>query len=94
VADLERYRGRLEMREAAFSPRVDNLYKSLGDLASLLGGVSNRLANAPWDVPIRLTEETASDVVLEREHEIRHWTPWREIDNNFYSARGVLYVVR
>jgi hypothetical protein len=94
VADLERYHGRLEMREAAFSPRVDNLYKFLADLASLLGGVSNRLANAPRDVPIRLTEETASDVVLEREHEIRDRTPWREIDNNFYYARGVLYVVR
>jgi hypothetical protein len=94
LADLERYRGRLERGEAAFSPRVDNLHKFLGDLASLLGGVSNRLANAPRDVPIRLTEETASDVVLEREHEIRHWTPWREIDNNFYYARGVLYVVR
>jgi hypothetical protein len=72
VADLERYRSRLEMGEAAFSPRVDNLYQFLGDLASLLGGVSNRLANAPRDVPTRLTEETASDVVLEGEPEIRH----------------------
>jgi hypothetical protein len=94
LADLRRYRDRLARGEAAFSPRVDNLHKFLGDLASLLGGVSNRLANAPRDVSTRLTEETASDVVLEREHEIRHWTPWREIDNNFYYARGVLYVVR
>jgi hypothetical protein len=94
LADLQRYRDRLEQGEAAFSPRVDNLHKFLGDLASLLGGVSNRLANAPRDVSTRLTEETASDVVLEREREIRHWTPWREIDNNFYYARGVLYVVR
>jgi hypothetical protein len=94
IEDLQRYRDRLDRGEAAFSPRVDNLYKFLGDLASLLGGVSNRLANAPRDIQTRITEETAGDVILEREHEIGHVTPWREIDNNFYYARGVLYVVR
>lgn len=94
LADLERYRDRSEQGAAAFSPRVDNLHKFLGDLASLLGGVSNRLANAPRDVSTRLSEETASDVVLEREHDIQHWTPWRDIDNNFYYTRVVLYVVR
>lgn len=94
IEDLERYRERLDKDEAAFSPRVDNLHKFLGDLASLLGGVSNRLANAPRDIRTRITEETAGDVISEREHEIRHGTPWSEIDNNFYYARGVLYVVR
>jgi hypothetical protein len=94
IADLQRYRERLERDEAAFSPRADNLHKFLGDLASLLGGVSNRLANAPRDIQLRITEETAGDVALEREHDIRHLTPWREIDDNFYYARGVLYVIR
>lgn len=94
IEDLKRYRDRLAKGEAAFSPRVDNLHKFLGDLASLLGGVSNRLANAPRDIRTRLTEETAGDVILEREQETRHVTPWREIDNNFYFARGVLYVMR
>jgi hypothetical protein len=69
-------------RGGVFAP-LDNLHKFLGDLASLLGGVSNRLANAPRDVSTRLSEETASDVVLEREHDILHWTLWRDIDNNF-----------
>jgi hypothetical protein len=45
--------------------------------------VSNRLANAPGDVSTRLSEATASDVVLEREHDIQPWTLWRDIDNNF-----------
>jgi hypothetical protein len=94
ITALQRYRERLERDEATFSPRADNLYKFLGDLASLLGGVSNRLANAPRDVQIRLTEETAGDTVLEREQEIRHLTPWRQIDDNFYYARGVLYAMR
>jgi hypothetical protein len=94
IEELQRYRGRLERGEAAFSPRVDNLHKFLGDLASLLGGVSNRLANAPRDIRTRITDETAGNIILEREQEIRHVTPWREIDDNFYYARGVLYVVR
>jgi hypothetical protein len=94
IEALERYRDRLEKGDATFSPRVDNLHKFLGDLASLLGGVSNRLANAPRDIRTRITEETAGDVILEREQEIRHVTPWMEIDDNFYYARGVLYVVR
>jgi hypothetical protein len=94
IEDLERYREQLEKDAAAFSPRADNLHKFIGDLASLLGGVSNRLANAPRDVRTRITEETAGDVVLEREEEIRHLTPWRQIDDNFYYARGVLYVIR
>jgi hypothetical protein len=94
IEALERYRRRLEMDQAGFSPRADNLHKFIGDLASLLGGVSNRLANAPRDIRTRITEETAGDVVLEREQEIKHLTPWRQIDNNFYYARGVLYVMR
>ena len=94
IADLQRYRERLERDEAAFSPRADNLHKFLGDLASLLGGVSNRLANAPRDIQIRITEETAGDTTADREQEIRHLTPWRQLDDNFYYARGVLYVIR
>jgi hypothetical protein len=94
IADLQRYRARLENDEATFSPRADNLHKFLGDIASLLGGVSNRLANAPRDIQTRITEETAGDVVLERERDIQHLTPWREIDDNFYYARGVLFVLR
>jgi hypothetical protein len=94
IADLQRYRARLEKDEATFSPRADNLHKFLGDIASLLGGVSNRLANAPRDIQTRITEETAGDVAVEREHDIQHLTPWRDIDNNFYYARGVLYVLR
>jgi hypothetical protein len=93
IAALAHYRERLEQDEATFSPRVDNLHKFLGDQASLLGGVSNRLANAPRDIRTRVTEETAGDVILEREREVRHWTPWRDIDNEFYYARGVLYVL-
>ena len=69
-------------RGGVFAP-LDNLHKVRGDLASLLGSVSNRLANAPGDVSTRLSEETASDVVLEREHDIQPWTLWRDIDNHF-----------
>jgi hypothetical protein len=94
IEELERYRGRLERGEATFSPRVDNLHKFIGDLASLLGGVSNRLANAPRDIRTRVTEESAGGAILDREQELRHVTPWAEIDDNFYFARGVLYVMR
>lgn len=77
-----------------FHPRADNLIELLDQLASLLGGVDTRLANAPRDRRTRLTEETAGDRYTEGETSAKVEVPWTQIDDNFYFARGVAYGVR
>ena len=80
--------------QSHFYPRSDNLVDFLKQFLSLLSGVSNRLANAPRDRDTRLSEETAGDTTITGEKRIIHATPWSEIDDNFYFARGTLYVLR
>lgn len=94
VAALTRYRARLESGNAHFYPRSDNLREFDSQFISLLGGASQRLANAPRDVRTRITEETAGDVTLSGEKTIAHHTPWLQIDDSFYFVRGELYVLR
>ncbi|MEK9175385.1 MAG: DUF2333 family protein, partial [Patescibacteria group bacterium] len=60
---------------------------------SLLGGASQRLANAPRDTQDRISEETAGDPGLSGEHRVRHHTSWLAIDDEFYFVSGELYVV-
>ena len=77
-----------------FYARADNLIELLEQLTSLLGGVNTRLSNAPRDWSVRLSEETAGDRYTQGEKIKRVHVPWREIDDNFYFARGVSYAVR
>lgn len=78
-------------------PRSDNLVEWLKVVASRLGGEVQQLVQAPRFKKPMLTENTAGDKVLEGETMLspeEAQTPWMEIDNNFYHAQGVLYVVR
>lgn len=72
---LKAYLVELENDSTHFYPRADNLNEFIKQYISLLGGMSQRLANAPRG-------------------NIEHLTPWMQIDDNFYYARGSLYVLK
>jgi hypothetical protein len=52
------------------------------------------LANAPREKALRTTEETAGDQYTKGEKRVQVAVPWTQIDDNFYYARGVAYVLR
>lgn len=90
---LREYRTRLTENKSHFYPRADNLIELLDQLASRLGGATQRLANAPRDRPERLSEETAGDRYSEGEKMTRVYVPRFKIDDHFYYARGVAYAL-
>lgn len=94
VAALEAYSQGLKAGSSHFYPRTDNLVVLMYQFASLLGGESTRLANAPGDRAIRISEETAGDPNTEGEKMTDVTVPWTQIDDNFYHARGVAYAMR
>lgn len=94
VKALQAYEAGLRDGKAHFYPRADNLIELLDQLASLLGGVNTRLANAPRDRKVVLSTETAGDSFTEGEKMTKVAVPWSEIDDNFYYARGVAYGTR
>lgn len=97
VVALKRYVAELESEKIRMFPRSDNLVEWLKVVASRLGGEVQQLVQAPRFKKPMLTENTAGDKVLEGETMLspeEAQTPWMEIDNNFYHAQGVLYVVR
>ncbi|MDR1921548.1 MAG: DUF2333 family protein [Candidatus Adiutrix sp.] len=95
VDKLKSYRSRLAAGQAEFYPRADNLYELLDQYVSLLGGVNTRLANAPHRQRYKISEESAGEVDASREeHLVDTKVPWTAIDDNFYYAQGVAYVLR
>jgi hypothetical protein len=94
IDELKKYRNNLENGSATFYPRVDNLIQLLEEFNSRLGGINSQLARAPRDQAFALSEETAGDPYLQGEKALQASIPWRRIDDNFYSARGVVYVLR
>lgn len=94
IDELKKYRNNLENGSATFYPRVDNLIELLKECNSRLGGINARLAHAPRDPKWVLTEETAGDPFQQGEKMLQSRTPWRQIDDNFYYSRGVVFVLR
>ena len=94
IAHLKEYRRRLAAGQGQFRPVADNLVEFIKRATSDLGGISQRLANASRDQETRITEETVGDTTLGDERRIKHHTPWREIDNEYFFAMGYLYVLR
>ncbi|MDM8553422.1 DUF2333 family protein [Desulfococcaceae bacterium HSG7] len=91
---LEKYRNRLVNDNAKFYPRADNLIELLDQFCSLLGGVNTRLSHAPVEDKVTLSEETAGDEFTDGEEFVDIHIAWWQIDNNFYYARGVAYVIK
>ena len=85
---LDRYQARLSdpgQARAEFHARADNLNNWLGDAATRLGSLSQRLSASVGQVRRRGEAEGRG---LEGVQEEIHETPWLQIDNVFYEARG------
>lgn len=94
VKSLKAYESRVAAGAANFYPRADNLNELIDQYVSLLGGVNTRLSNAPRQKGKVLSEETAGDQFTQGEKYVKVNVPWTEIDDNFYYAQGVAYVLR
>ncbi len=95
IKSLDRYLARLSdpnQPSAQFYTRADNLNNWLGDTATRLGSLSQRLSASVGQVRLNSVvkepaqEVTAGDVPAVREEVYE--TPWMQIDNVFYEARG------
>lgn len=93
VRALDRYLVRLadpQQTSARFYTRADNLNNWLGDAATRLGSLSQRLSASVGQVRLnadaRNTELAPGEVPQLREQTVE--TPWLEIDDVFYEARG------
>lgn len=95
IKSLDRYLARLSdptQGNAQFYTRADNLNNWLGDAATRLGSLSQRLSASVGQVRLNtavvdpvLGEGVAQPDFVEG---VNYETPWLQIDNVFYEARG------
>ena len=92
IQALERFQARLadpSEANARFYSRADNLNNWLGDVATRLGSLSQRLSASVGRVRLNTDAvESASAQAEQMAAEQRVKTPWLQIDNVFYEARG------
>jgi hypothetical protein len=98
IAMLSRYQARLSdpnQKGALFYTRADNLNNWLGDVGTRLGSLSQRLSASVGRVKLNSTLKTeAQSTVTVKPGEVPQVdeeiveTPWMQIDNVFYEARG------
>ncbi len=79
--ELESYVARLQQGDAHFYARADNLASWVGDVSTRLGSLSQRLSASVGRAPLIEGGELGST------------TPWLEIDNIFYEARGTSWAL-
>lgn len=96
IKALKRYAKRLQLSEgdsnqAHFYTRADNLYSWLSDMQNRLGALSQRLANSVGREQIDL--DTPEGTPADKASEDYVKTPWLEIDNVFYQARGACWAL-
>ncbi|MCC6077557.1 DUF2333 family protein [Pseudomonas sp. GCM10022188] len=86
IALLTRFQNRLTdpAQPAQFYARADNLRNWLADVETRLGSLSQRLSASVGQ--LRLHTDTDPGVAAGSEEIIK--TPWLQIDNVFYEARG------
>ncbi len=82
IEALEGYKEKILEREANFYARADNLRQYLEVLEKRLGDLSNRLSASVGDTA------PAIRVGLNEHRPASRRTPWLEIDDVFYEARG------
>lgn len=93
INSLSRYQARLSdpnQKGALFYARADNLNNWLGDVATRLGSLSQRLSASVGRVKLNSSLKTESVLpgqVPKVDEEIVE-TPWLQIDDVFYEARG------
>ncbi|MWV12031.1 DUF2333 family protein [Pseudomonas sp. L-22-4S-12] len=93
IKSLDRYLAALAdpaQPKAQFYTRADNLNNWLGDVATRLGSLSQRLSASVGRVRLNtdLSDKAPAEgeAVPVSEEEVK--TPWMQIDNVFYEARG------
>jgi hypothetical protein len=93
IAYLERYRARLSDEnnpQAQFFARADNLRNWLGDVQTRLGSMSQKLsasvAHETHNVDLAGDAEARSSTAAPAQMRVQ--TPWMQIDDVFYEARG------
>jgi len=98
VDALYRYLERLQNPnnpDAQFYARADNLQEWLGQVEKRLGSLSQRLSASVGQV--RLNTDLAGDAEAEQSTEtssqVQVKTPWTEIDDVFYEARGASWAL-
>ena len=81
--------------EAQFYARADNLAEWLGQVEKRLGSLSQRLSASVGQV--RLNTDLAGDAdavqSTETSDQVKVQTPWTEIDDVFYEARGAAWAL-
>jgi len=90
---LGRYLNRLtneKDQDAQFYARADNLHHWLQDVETRLGSLSQRLSASVGRVSynVDLAGDTSGQSSTAKPSEIEMRTPWFEIDDVFYEARG------
>lgn len=98
LTSLRRYQERLadvSSGDAQFYARADNLRNWFGDIETRLGSLSQRLSASVGSR--RLNTDLAGDSVAEQStptgDEVTVKTPWSEIDDVFYEARGTTWAL-
>ena len=98
IAALNRYQDRLtgaEGREAHFYARADNLREWLAEVEKRLGSMSRRLGNsiAASVINEELAGDPSAEAAKEQPDLIAVRTPWLEIDDVFFEARGTAWAL-
>jgi len=98
IEALTRYLERLndpQQSRAQFYARADNLTRWLGDVETRLGSLSQRLSASVGQK--RLNTDLAGDAAATQStsaaSELEVKTPWSEIDDVFYEARGASWAL-
>ncbi len=95
IKSLDRYLARLSdptQGNAQFYTRADNLNNWLGDAATRLGSLSQRLSASVGQVRLNtaVVDPVPGEGVAQPDfvEGVNYETPWLQIDNVFYEARG------
>jgi hypothetical protein len=93
IVYVERYMARLadpQHREAQFYARADNLRNWLAGVETRLGSLSQRLSSAVGKRQLNtgLAGDTAARQATDTPTEANVKTPWLELDDVFFEARG------
>jgi hypothetical protein len=98
IRKLEGYLARLADQnegQAQFYARADNLRQWLKDVETRLGSLSQRLSASVGQkrLNVDLAGDSAATQSTENEDEFEIKTPWTEIDDVFYEARGTAWAL-
>ncbi len=98
IKDLENYRSRLadtSQQDAQFYARADNLNTWLSEVGTRLGSLSQRLSTSVGkrQLDISLAGDAAATQSTRVSQDQIIKTPWTELDDVFYEARGTTWAL-